>query len=1572
MTNKTDRILSYLPPTFRALPRPTALYSVADAFGTQLQEAENGLSAVMLSHWVDYADRGSQFIADLACFASLYGLAPRNAAEDVAQFAAPCCPPLSADETVEEFREHLKRYVRTYMEGTVTVQGVLRIVAEALGLHIADDYASMDTWWTRGSDSLTTTVFRGDSAARQLFGADFNEARGAAASAAAAIGKTSFRKGIDLRGGQFLRVRVDGKPSSDIDLSTLGDKPALHDVIKAINKKLSGAIASDAGGRLKLTSPTFGANSRLDVLDVRYDAAPALLGLRPRTYTGRPSTAATVTGQADLSHRLDMRVRWQLQLRIDNAAPIMVDCRGRSPEETGLSEIVDAINKAAGARIASHDGKRVVLVSPTAGSASSIQLVSTGAHDAGAAIFGIGPRSFQGANAKAARIEGFADLRPGVDLRAQHLLQLSVDGGRPVVIDLWEAAADLKAVSATKVRNAINRALGAGVASDNGWNLFLTSTLAGPASKIECGPVTECRTRRFVTRAYITDEAAPVIFGFLQRSAVGSMASAARLQGTVDLSASVDLRTNHLLQIAVNDLPPKEVDLAAGILIPRGATLPEIVNAINTQTGLDIASHDERYLILTSPTVGPASRIGLDPLKTGDARLVLFGPNQDTATGKAPAPATIRGEVDLRKPVNLAARQTLRLAVDYQRPVDIDVAGAAPDVTFLDEIVGSINSVVPGLASATADDRLLLTSGTVGETSSLELLPLRALELIEYPPAPVVEPVRETQHGDQWSITNDGAADSEMDFYIFAPQGEAGVQFVDRAAGTRLRVLDPILSGETMHIRRGGDTGLQVEITDAEGTVREVADSSVLAGTIAAEVPIPFEGLRPLSLGEGATQPATLQLNDPVAPAIVALRAVAQMKPGDCISVSVSYAGSVPSKEAALAGQSGYAGRLQSSENQFYLLNERGQAIFRLLPGTAEPLAHRRGSIVLVGGTVHVEPGALPIIVVDIVVTLFDVTLRLDSHDGGSRIETYEGVSIGRGATPESLPLALLIRPSRLVRAEELDKAELLKLSRGSLELTYMNSLASRFDHVKFASIPSGGGQVPSQADEARFAGGMSNEWAVFDISRFSDLPPNVAFSSFAPEQPDPSVQIEIHWTRYRPGAFTVNLPADLPEQYGARFDHSRFGFSGQKPETYNGVVTEPETDPNWLVHRINARSTVVSASSFTGPVPAGWEASPMPFENPPALPLRGGSATQRARMYLVEEGVPGLIELLALSEGEWGNSIAVTCKRAGTVRFDMTVDYLGARFESGMQIALAGRVLSRNEAALPSQPAQIVKAGTAGVVQAKAAGVQVDVTRDRTVALSPATSLSRLRRTSKPGFPHLAFNGVNSYVEVPDSEEFSVSTTGALTVAAWVRPDTLTFPHDERKGYVNWLGKGTGQGRSAQQEWAFRMYNLNTPEGLSRPNRIGFYLFSPSGGLGIGSYFQDPVQTSEWIHVVGAADGTRTYIYKNGVFRRCDQYRGATDRSCGRHAFIVTPTHGSAPLRMGHVEGSSYFLGGLSEVRFWNRLLTRKEIAGLYGANRVPRDGLVAEYLLNEGAGEVAHDTVGDHDGMIFGAKWK
>src|SRR5258705_9949548 len=122
-----------------------------------------------------------------------------------------------------------------------------------------------------------------------------------------------------------------------------------------------------------------------------------------------------------------------------------------------------------------------------------------------------------------------------------------------------------------------------------------------------------------------------------------------------------------------------------------------------------------------------------------------------------------------------------------------------------------------------------------------------------------------------------------------------------------------------------------------------------------------------------------------------------------------------------------------------------------------------------------------------------------------------------------------------------------------------------------------------------------------------------------------------------------------------------------------------------------------------------------------------------------------------------------------------------------------------------------------------------------------------------------LRFDGAKDHIEIPDDIGFSVATTGNLTIAAWMRPDVLTFPNSEGTGYVYWMGKGGID----QQEWTFRMYNETTTDNPPRPNRISFYVFNPHGRKGVGSYFQEPVQAGEWIHVVGIAGGQNALMYK-------------------------------------------------------------------------------------------------------------
>ncbi|PWB46137.1 MAG: hypothetical protein C3F12_08760 [Candidatus Methylomirabilota bacterium] len=1445
MPTKTDRILSYLPSTFRALPKPTALYSVADAFGNELLQAENSLAALMLAHWVDHADRGAELIDDLARIAALYGLAPRP------------------EESVEEFREHLKRYVRTFLDGTVTAQGILRVTAEALGLHIADAYDQMDAWWTRGNETLITVEPRGDDAALLLFGVDAASAKGQAILPARIVGKVDLGSGVDLSGGAKLRLKLDAAAPVDIDLAGL---TTLEQIEQAINAQVSGAASKD-GGRLVLHSPTKGAASRLEVQEIPDDAAPRLLGLLPHSYRGTVATKAAITskphlsgevdlsearylrllidgqhlaevdcaakaadpshptavqleqikqainealgpdvashdgkyliltsptsgfnssiafqpaaaqdakarlfgpietfragrdarpaeavGIHDLSRGVDLSTRTRLRIRVDSRPPVTVFCAGNDPANTLLSEITAALTAQLGLGTAFHDGRFLHLASPTAGPASSIVFESLPPdEDAAEILFGVSSRIFTGSDATNAGLVGTPDLSVGVDLAALHAIQIAVDGGEPVEVNAHGEAVDARTVKPNEIAKAINTTLKKDVASHDGHHIILTSQITGEASQIIIKPLTVIRHRRFVTRAFTTDDAAQAVFGFFSKEAQGTPATAARVVGMTDLSRGVDLREARFLRLSIDGDTAVDVDcsgarpratlvdevvskinselhssvasrdgghliltspsagggsriqfepnpgdavdillgaqpatfrgrdasrvtftgvidLSAGIDLPANAavklrvdgdeleiplteaapihkTLNEIVIAINLKFDKIVAHHDSKHLILASPSTGSASRIeflvpsGTDstkvifgitsprtyhgedaksaevvgkdllgttdlsvarflrlainggesfsidgakgisdpkqstlaeivenvkaalttaripgtakaeanrlilattttgatsriallPYTEGDARSVLLGEIPDVTTGNDPAPAIITGEIDLLASANLAEARFLRLSVDGGRPVDVDIAGAAPATTFLDEIVGRINAVVPGLASSTDNDRLRLTSPTTDEESRLEVLPLRALELIEYPPEPTQDPIpeqpsRAVRHGDRWSVENDGAAEADLRIVLNAPHGVLGPGFVNHTQGLRIRLMIVLHPGESAELWREPAGNLRAEVIAADGSKTPVPDAQVLA-------------------------------------------------------------------EA------------------------------------------------------------------------------LDEHK------------------------------SCEVEGEGPDKAAALVLPQGRSEWAYLDCRGARFNRDRFAK---------DQHDpiiKTSFAGKTCAEWGVFNVSRFTCPPPSTESTVFASAEapPDPSVNIRFHWLQHRAGAFTVNLPADLPEQFGGRFNQARFAKAGDKPEEFKDVVTEPDTDPDFLVKRI-ASSALVTAKQVDR-VPIGFVAVTMPFRKPRRL--AGGSDTTSARLYLAEKDVTGFIELSASQPGAWGNAIAVSARKSGPARFDVTVSYQGARFENARRIALGGDTL-------PALTEDLLKPGPVGVLQAKARGVKATVTRDR------------------------------------------------------------------------------------------------------------------------------------------------------------------------------------------------------------------------------------------------------------------
>jgi hypothetical protein len=304
--------------------------------------------------------------------------------------------------------------------------------------------------------------------------------------------------------------------------------------------------------------------------------------------------------------------------------------------------------------------------------------------------------------------------------------------------------------------------------------------------------------------------------------------------------------------------------------------------------------------------------------------------------------------------------------------------------------------------------------------------------------------------------------------------------------------------------------------------------------------------------------------------------------------------------------------------------------------------------------------------------------------------------------------------PSELVQGDELDKALVLNLPTGTTIFRYLDCRGSRFDHAFF--------------NKSRFAGGCFDhgidpppnpccaERGIFDVSRFNNAPPEKIGAVFASGNPfpEPPVNIDFRWQKFSAGSFVVNLPADLPARFGARFDEARFGgdqasAEGQdkdSPDNYKGAVAEPEDDPRFLVKVMSPASGNESnfvTATLVRSVEIGWTPVSMPFRKPQFLTL--GARDRAARLYLSEQGLNGFIRLDAKEVGTWGNEISVSARQSGPATYDVSIIYRGGRFEQARSI-VQGK---------PRETIQeFLQPGPTGVLQAKAAGVRAEVTRER------------------------------------------------------------------------------------------------------------------------------------------------------------------------------------------------------------------------------------------------------------------
>ncbi len=1164
-----------------------------------------------------------------------------------------------------------------------------------------------------------------------VFGTDARPAR--------VIGQVDLSGGANLAHERFLRIEVDGTLLREVDCAGSASAPAatqLGEVCAEINTAFGFTLATHDGKHLSLTSPTSGAGSTLGFQQpAAGDARERLFGPIPSFHVGSDAEPARFTGTRDLSRGIDLSLDSEIQMGIDGGAPVTVVCAGANPSDTRPQEIVLALNTALGGEVVSFDGRFLTVTSPTAGGTGEIAFRPAPSGDATQEIFGLHPRVFRGTAPAPARILGTREIaESGADVSARHLLGLAINGGARLTIDLRAGIADPGQASLDELRDAINATAGVAVAAHDGRELHLTSPTAGGASRLAIEPLDTVRRRRFVTRATLADEASRALFGFVTRQARGVAPTSARVIGKLDLSHGVDLRVGRFLRIAV-DGQTRDVDCAGAR--PRATLLEDVVAKINVAFGdpkPPIATHDGRRLLLLSPGAGAESRIAFEPPRLGDALDAVLDVEPGTVRGRAATGVRFLGTVQLPDGADLPAGAAVKLGVDGNPPVEIALPAGHRG---LSEIVLAINLALGADVARHDGTRLSLASPTQGSGSRLDVaVPAgtnvtaalfgiagpRSYHGTDAEPARVTGTRDLSAGADQRTdrilrLTVDNAPARDLDCaagavnlqsvqlpeIVTALNSSLGAEVASQAGGRLvLTSQTPGAAGRITLERHGLGDARRLLFGDVpDATTGEAAQPAVITGEVDLLGPVDLDrrrslrvavdGDRPVDVKVAGSLPRQTFLDEVVAALNAEIPGLAAATPDDRLRLTSPTAGE--------------ASRLEVVPLRFLEVQEYPPAPAEV----THPARHGdRWSVVNRGAAesgleiaIRAPHGAagpgLASLTLGLELRLLAAlsageTARLWTDDAG---DPRAEITSAEGTTRQIPADSILVRALPPRAGTE----AAVSLPRGRTEWIYLECAGSRFDQAFF--------------DKARFAGGPCAGPGVFDVSRFVPGPgPDQAVFAADPS-PAPEVEVTLRWQSHRPAAFTVNLPADLPARFGGRFNEARFG--AETPETFAGVVTEPPGDERDVKELINegledeegailVRDSRLVRASRVPRVPIGFEGVKMPFRKPQLLRL--GTETLPAKLYLTEEGMEGFLEIRAAEAGTWGNEVAVVARPAGPGRWDVTIHFRGARFENARQTVLG--------APLPPLAQDLLAPGPIGILQAKAAGVEARVTRDR------------------------------------------------------------------------------------------------------------------------------------------------------------------------------------------------------------------------------------------------------------------
>ena len=174
-----------------------------------------------------------------------------------------------------------------------------------------------------------------------------------------------------------------------------------------------------------------------------------------------------------------------------------------------------------------------------------------------------------------------------------------------------------------------------------------------------------------------------------------------------------------------------------------------------------------------------------------------------------------------------------------------------------------------------------------------------------------------------------------------------------------------------------------------------------------------------------------------------------------------------------------------------------------------------------------------------------------------------------------------------------------------------------------------------------------------------------------------------------------------------------------------------------------------------------------------------------------------------------------------------------------------------------------------------------------------------------KIGSYALDLNGTTQYATIED--DATLDLTDAITIMAWIKPEQYATQEIVKKAQSG----NTDGYELALAETGTTQYS----------NRVFFRINQSTYGntYRVTSTTEYPIDGA-WMHVAGTFDGTTLHLYINGVLEASTDATGQT---------IAT---NNFPVHLGASPGTFLraFMGGLDDVRIYNRALSQSEIAEL------------------------------------------